>query len=232
VSRSLRNRKTERAVRLLRKASAHSALIDSFRELAAINDHCEAKASVLELLLDTCRKFNFSKPFSMDGVVRHYRAYLLDTHHPEYAADCSEQSATSPNLGREQSYRRGYDQGFHNALESILRGASIERMRERGAAIHAWRRRSIQIVGSPPGYDERFDLSYLDRRQAITPRKRFKVFQRDSFRCQICGRSQANDIILHVDHRISVVDGGSDEMENLQVLCSECNLGKSSDSME
>jgi hypothetical protein len=59
---------------------------------------------------------------------------------------------------------------------------------------------------------------------------RFKVLQRDRFRCQLCGRSPATDLNcqLHVDHIIPFSKGGKTVMENLQTLCSECNLGKGS----
>ena len=33
--------------------------------------------------------------------------------------------------------------------------------------------------------------------------------------------------MLHCDHIISVAQGGTDEMDNLQTLCDDCNLAKS-----
>lgn len=53
--------------------------------------------------------------------------------------------------------------------------------------------------------------------------------QRDGFKCRICGKSPANapEITLHIDHIIPCAKGGTAEMENLQTLCSKCNLGKS-----
>ena len=58
---------------------------------------------------------------------------------------------------------------------------------------------------------------------------RFKVFQRDRFRCQLCGRSPATELgcILHVDHIVPFSKGGKTTFENLRVLCAECNLGRS-----
>lgn len=58
---------------------------------------------------------------------------------------------------------------------------------------------------------------------------RYKVFRRDNFRCCICGNSPAKDsaIELHADHIIPWSKGGETVMENLQTLCSKCNLGKS-----
>lgn len=63
----------------------------------------------------------------------------------------------------------------------------------------------------------------------INHRLRFLVFQRDNFKCKICGKSPAIDpkIILHVDHITAWSKGGETVIENLQTLCSICNIGKS-----
>jgi hypothetical protein len=60
-------------------------------------------------------------------------------------------------------------------------------------------------------------------------RLRFIVMKRDSFKCAICGRSPASDptVILHVDHVKAWANGGETELDNLQTLCSVCNIGKS-----
>ncbi|SDN61130.1 HNH endonuclease [Paenibacillus sp. yr247] len=58
---------------------------------------------------------------------------------------------------------------------------------------------------------------------------RFDVLKRDMFKCCICGASPAKDasIELHLDHIIPWSKGGETEINNLQSLCSRCNLGKS-----
>lgn len=62
---------------------------------------------------------------------------------------------------------------------------------------------------------------------------RFKVFQRDRFRCQLCGRSPATelDCILHADHIVPFSKGGKTTFENLRALCARCNLGRSNRSI-
>jgi hypothetical protein len=58
---------------------------------------------------------------------------------------------------------------------------------------------------------------------------RWKVFQRDRFRCVKCGASPANDLgckQLHADHILPFSKGGKTVLENLQTLCERCNLGK------
>lgn len=63
----------------------------------------------------------------------------------------------------------------------------------------------------------------------INTRLRFLVLKRDNFKCCACGASPAKDpaIELHVDHIIPWSKGGETTLDNLQTLCSKCNLGKS-----
>lgn len=63
----------------------------------------------------------------------------------------------------------------------------------------------------------------------INWRLRFIVMRRDNFKCRNCGRSPATDssIVLHVDHIKAWANGGETITENLQTLCSKCNIGKS-----
>ena len=63
----------------------------------------------------------------------------------------------------------------------------------------------------------------------INWRLRFIVMKRDNFKCKNCGRSPATNlnIILHVDHIKAWAKGGETVSENLQTLCSKCNIGKS-----
>ena len=60
-------------------------------------------------------------------------------------------------------------------------------------------------------------------------RMRWRVLQRDRFTCCACGASPAltPGVELHVDHIAPWSNGGLTVLENLQTLCSRCNLGKS-----
>jgi 5-methylcytosine-specific restriction endonuclease McrA len=60
-------------------------------------------------------------------------------------------------------------------------------------------------------------------------RLRWRVLQRDNFKCCGCGASPAITlgVELHVDHIHPWSEGGETVLENLQTLCSKCNLGKS-----
>lgn len=56
-------------------------------------------------------------------------------------------------------------------------------------------------------------------------RIRFKVFSRNNFTCQYCGR-RAPDVVLEVDHIKPRAKGGLDSIENFITSCRDCNLGK------
>jgi len=69
----------------------------------------------------------------------------------------------------------------------------------------------------------------VDSRRVPSLRLRFRVMQRDSYRCVICGRSPATHLglPLEIDHIVPWSQGGLTIFENLQTLCKDCNLGKS-----
>ena len=65
--------------------------------------------------------------------------------------------------------------------------------------------------------------------RTINWRLRFIVMKNDNFKCKICGRNPAMDpsIVLHVDHIKAWSNWGETVSENLQTLCSVCNIWKS-----
>lgn len=58
---------------------------------------------------------------------------------------------------------------------------------------------------------------------AINPTLRFKVLERDGFRCQYCGSRDD----LQADHVIPEALGGPTSLWNLVTACRTCNSGKS-----
>src|SRR5262245_15321286 len=56
-------------------------------------------------------------------------------------------------------------------------------------------------------------------------RIRWTVLQRNRSTCQYCGQ-RAPDVVLHVDHRVALVDGGTNDLDNLVTACAACNTGK------
>lgn len=59
----------------------------------------------------------------------------------------------------------------------------------------------------------------------LRPSERFRILQRDGFRCQYCGAA-APDVELHVDHFVPLSAGGGNETSNLVTACRTCNAGK------
>jgi hypothetical protein len=68
-----------------------------------------------------------------------------------------------------------------------------------------------------------------DPRRKIPLSLRFRILQRDRFRCVLCGTSPASGspFPLHVDHVRPWSKGGKTVEHNLRTLCEPCNLGKS-----
>lgn len=66
-------------------------------------------------------------------------------------------------------------------------------------------------------------------RRNMTLSMRYEILKRNGFRCVRCGRSPATEkgVQLHVDHIKAWANGGETVLDNLQTLCSDCNLGKS-----
>ena len=79
-----------------------------------------------------------------------------------------------------------------------------------------------------------YQREYMRRRRGLTPRAprvrpkpiRFRILQRDGFRCQYCGRTAKDDVKLEIDHIRPTCEGGSDEASNLITSCFECNRSK------
>lgn len=56
---------------------------------------------------------------------------------------------------------------------------------------------------------------------------RWRIFNRDDFRCQYCGKTAIEDHVkLHLDHIKPRADGGTDDIDNLVTACEKCNIGK------
>ena len=63
------------------------------------------------------------------------------------------------------------------------------------------------------------------RREPIPRRTKGQLFRTQKGRCAYCGRSHRIDY-LEIDHKLPVSRGGGDEVENLQLLCTSCNMRK------
>ncbi|MDJ0617843.1 MAG: HNH endonuclease [Calothrix sp. MO_192.B10] len=63
------------------------------------------------------------------------------------------------------------------------------------------------------------------RSRYIPASVRVSVLHRDGYKCVFCGRN-AKQIQLEVDHIVPFSKKGSNQLENLQTLCIDCNRGK------
>lgn len=64
-------------------------------------------------------------------------------------------------------------------------------------------------------------------KRSISGKRRMQVFQRDKFKCVLCGAT-ARDTKLVIDHVVPVAGyAGKDanDISNLRTLCHECNMG-------
>jgi 5-methylcytosine-specific restriction enzyme A len=63
------------------------------------------------------------------------------------------------------------------------------------------------------------------RSRSISLSVRLDVLTRDDYKCVYCGRS-SQQIDLEIDHIMPYSKGGSNQIDNLQTLCFDCNRGK------
>jgi len=74
-------------------------------------------------------------------------------------------------------------------------------------------------------------------RKPIGDRQRFRILHRFNHTCVYCGAKAGDElpdgsvVKMHVDHKVSVKDGGTNADENLVAACARCNGGKSSKSV-
>ena len=70
--------------------------------------------------------------------------------------------------------------------------------------------------------------------RTMSPQLRNAILERNGFTCQLCGTGPGETdpfnpnrkVRLHIDHIIPISQGGSNNEDNLRVLCSSCNQGR------
>jgi hypothetical protein len=70
--------------------------------------------------------------------------------------------------------------------------------------------------------------------RSISPQLRSEILERNGYTCQLCGAgpgdpdpyNPSRKVRLHIDHIIPISQGGTDDKNNLRVLCSTCNQGR------
>jgi len=101
---------------------------------------------------------------------------------------------------------KGTGGGFYYVSDPTLAVAIIS------TAVRIWKRHLVVLKENP-------------NTQAIPEHVKAVVFQRDGGRCQECGYSGP---YIEYDHKIPRSKGGSNTVENIQLLCGQCNRKKGS----
>lgn len=91
----------------------------------------------------------------------------------------------------------------------------------------------VKVIGESSDFNPILQSEKSNYDTHKTPRDpgnnlRFLVMKRDNYKCQICGDSPAKNpqTELHIDHIVPWSKGGETVLDNLQTLCSKCNMGK------
>ena len=91
-------------------------------------------------------------------------------------------------------------------------GADIESLNSSGN--HVWRLKSQEISSG-------------NTRAYLPSQEKEKLFLRQEYKCQICGKqTEPGARGLQADHKIPLIRGGSNALDNWQSICNECNVAK------
>lgn len=112
------------------------------------------------------------------------------------------------------------DYRYERSIEKLWREVATYKVKEIEASKQKYSRKRIDAkkVNSPAFY-----------RSQAWRKVRYEVLRNSNGCCSLCGKSYfKHGVVLHVDHikPRSLFPELSLDMDNLQVLCEECNLGK------
>lgn len=91
--------------------------------------------------------------------------------------------------------------------------------------LEIYREKAIQCLIELDKYENKKLINIPKRRSSFAKKRNqlmLAVIDRDGYKCQHCGIDKS----LTVDHILALSIGGSDDIENLQLLCRPCNSRK------
>ncbi len=203
-------------------------VLEHFDRLVSCAVEINSEDELEDLLVDACRIVNWTKPWEPEGQKLSFRARLIGAEHSEFHADMGGEN--SPAV--EQAFRRGVSHGIARARQKLsIPYDSLHELAKEQRSIDRWRQARLQsrsnvVWGSFSEPDYSCKVRTTKRRSGLSLRKRWAVLERDNKKCVVCGASAGDGVELEVDHIKPVSKGGSDELENLQTLCFDCNRGK------
>ena len=122
----------------------------------------------------------------------------------------------------------GNQPSFHTLKKSTSKYSSatyVHRFKSWNQALLAFETWASESPAPQPYLDGSTSTTNRSQR-AISWRLRAKVLMRDGATCQMCGSSPQSGARLHVDHIFPWSKGGQTSLENLRILCVQCNIGK------
>ena len=110
-----------------------------------------------------------------------------------------------------------------NALQKLVRSKireAIDRVNLQKPSRKTKKQKTASNFEKAPTKTKKKRSRYISKSVRVT------VLNRDKYKCVFCGRS-SQQIELQIDHIKPFSKGGSNDINNLQTLCIDCNIGKS-----
>lgn len=120
-----------------------------------------------------------------------------------------DKTLTMADIRQEMGLEAGQQEHLNRRMRELYRVFEIERTRDGSDTLYRLVRK----------LDEQLNTDNISNR--------VRAWVLRDQRCAQCGRTPSEDgVKLHVDHKIPQAWGGTNDPDNLQALCSECNEGK------
>ena len=112
-----------------------------------------------------------------------------------------------------------------NLLQKIARKAIREIINEVNTHKKSKSAKKANIESEIRSSKSKIKKKKQTRSRYIPASIRVSVLNRDNYKCVFCGRN-SKQVSLEIDHIIPFSKGGNNNLDNLQTLCFDCNMGK------